>query len=267
MATSVLIATSLLFVLAACGSSGGDSAAGGDAAAPPLAGTSWTLVSYADASGAPVEATPSPDSGSLAFDSDGRFSGSTGCNRIAGTYAQDGSSLTMTAGPMTMMACSGAVAVQETAVIDALGKVTSFAADAQLVLKGADGTALLTYDPTLTELAGTSWQATGINNGKEAVVSQAGTESVTAVFGTDGQVSGSGGCNQYSGSFSTGDGNSLAFGPIAATARACADPAIDEIEANYFAALPKVTSYEVEADRLTLRDDTGATQVTYTRMP
>lgn len=97
------------------------------------------------------------------------------------------------------------------------------------------------------------------------MVSRAGTESVTAVFGTDGQVSGSVGCNGYSGPFTTGEGNALTFGVIAATARACADPAIEEIEANYFAALPEVTTYEVDADRLTLRDATGATQVTFTR--
>jgi heat shock protein HslJ len=165
------------------------------------------------------------------------------------------------------MACDGAAATQETAVVAALPQVASFTADGQLLLLSADGSTLLTYDPTSTDLEGTSWQATSINNGKGAVVSQAGTESVTAIFGTDGTVSGSGGCNQYSGTFTTGDGNTLSFGPIAATEMACAEAERNEIEANYFAALPNVTTYEVEADRLTLRDATGAMQVTYVRAP
>lgn len=264
----VLLATAAILVLAACGStSSGSGADGGGGAAPTLGGTSWTLVAYADAAGTAVAATPSPNSGSLVFDTEGGFSGSTGCNRIAGTFTQDGSTLAMTAGPMTMMACSGAVAAQETAVVAALPQVASFTADGQLLLLAADGATLLTYDATVTELAGTSWQATGINNGKGALVSQAGTEAVTATFGTDGQVSGTGGCNQYSGTFTVGETNALTIGPIAATEMACAEPDLNEIESNYFAALPLVASYEVEADRLTLRDATGAMQVTYVRTP
>lgn len=113
-------------------------------------------MSYADEAGAPVEATPSPNSGSLTFDSDGLFSGSTGCNQIMGTYEQDASSLSMNPGRMRFDPCTGAVAAQETAVLAGFALVASFAADGQLLLKGADGSTLLTYDPTLTELAGTS---------------------------------------------------------------------------------------------------------------
>ena len=156
LASSVVLATSLLLLLAACGTAEGNPAADGESAAPPaLVGTSWTLVSYTDDSGAPVEATPSPNSGSLAFEGDGLFSGSTGCNRIMGTYEQDGSSLAMNPGRMRFDPCTGAVAAQETAVLAGFALVASFTADGQLLLKGADGSTLLTYDPTLTELAGT----------------------------------------------------------------------------------------------------------------
>ena len=89
-----------------------------------------------------------------------------------------------------------------------------------MLLSAADAP-LLTYAPGLTELAGTSWAATGINNGKEAVVSMAGTEKATAVFGTDGQVSGTGGCNTFSGTYATTDPDGLTFGPLAATANGC----------------------------------------------
>jgi heat shock protein HslJ len=130
----------------------------------------------------------------------------------------------------------------------------------------ADGSPVLTYAPGLSSLAGTSWQATGINNGREAVVSQAGTEKVTATFAEDGTISGSGGCNTYSGTFTTGEGGAITIGPVAATEMACPEPAM-QIEQTYFAALGNATTYELEGSTLTLRDANGATQVTFTLTP
>lgn len=230
-----------------------------------LAGTSWDLTAYADADGAEATAETSPAIASLTFGSDGSWAGSTGCNRIAGSYTQDGTALTMVPGPMTLMACDGAVAQQEAAIVANLPLVSSFTMGDSLVLASADGAALLTYAPGLVALAGTSWTATGINNGKEAVVSMAGVEKATMVFGEDGQASGSGGCNTFSGTFTTTDPDGLSFGPLAATEMACADGSAMQIEQEYFAALANVATYQLEADRLTLRDAAGATQVTYRR--
>jgi heat shock protein HslJ len=258
---TVALLSGVALMLAACGSS--SSSDSGAEPATELAGTSWVLQSYAGADGATVPATAESSQGSLTFVADGTFNGSTGCNRLAGTYTQDGTSLTMQAGPMTMMACSGAVAEQETAVVAALPEVASFTSGATLVLQSSDGSTLLTYVPGLSGLAGTSWQATGINNGKEAVVGMAGTEKVTASFGTDGQLSGSGGCNTYSATYETSDPDVLVIGPIAATAMACTEDTTSQIEQEYFAALDTVTTYQIDADRLTLRDSSGATQVTY----
>ena len=251
-------------VLAACGSTSTPAGGGSpSASAGGLAGTTWNLASYAGADGAEVPAVGTPNIAPLTFADDGTWSGSTGCNRINGTYAQDGSTLTMTPGPMTMMACDGPVAAQETAVVANLPLVASFTSGGSLVLLSADGAPLLTYTPGLTGLAGTSWQATGINNGKEAVVSQAGTEKATLEFGADGQASGSGGCNTFSGTYSTTDPDGLTFGPLAATEMACLEGDATAIEEAYFAALSAVTTYQIEADILTLRDAGGATQVTY----
>jgi heat shock protein HslJ len=257
-------------MLTGCGSQSSSTPA---AAAPAsstavtaLAGTSWNLASYAGPDGTEVPAVQSGDPGSLTFATDGTFAGSTGCNRILGTYVQDGSSLTITSGPMTLMACPDTVAAQETAVVAALPKVASFTSGTSLVLIAADGKPLLTYSPGLASLAGTSWQATGINNGKDAVVGMAGTEKVTAVFGADGQLSGSGGCNTYSSTFTTTGADQIALGPIAATQMACPD-AGSQIEQEYFAALGNVTTFQLEANHLTLRDADGATQVTYVLVP
>ena len=227
-----------------------------------LSGTSWNLSSYTGADGSTVTATEAPTMASLTFGSDGTWSGSTGCNRIAGSFTQDGSSLTMESGPMTLVACEGPVADQEQAIVAALPLVTSFTGGDALELLSSDGSALLTYAAGLASLAGTSWQATGINNGKEAVVSQAGVELATLAFDSEGQVSGSGGCNTFTGGYTTTDPDGLTFGPLASTAMACEDNVM-QLEQEYFAALANVTTYQLEADRLTLRDASGATQVMF----
>ena len=118
----------------------------------------------------------------------------------------------------------------------------------------------------MSTLAGTSWQATGINNGKEAVVSQEGTEKVTATFGADGTISGSGGCNTYSGPYTTSGTDQITIGALASTEMACPEPAM-EIEQMYFAALGTVATYQIDGTTLTLRDADGATQASFTLVP
>lgn len=254
-----------VMVLAAC-SSGSDSSAGGDVASTTsLAGSTWTLSSYASAAGANTAAVPGSDGAPLTFGSDGTIAGSTGCNRFSGAYTQDGANLTITLGPMTLMGCPDDVAAQESAVVAALPNVTSFTADGDLILKDGSGSALLTYAPGIADLAGTSWQATGINNGNEAVVSTAATSGVTAVFGDDGTLTGSGGCNTYSATYTSGSGE-IAIGPVAATKKACPDEVMT-MEQQYFAALAASTAYVIEGTTLTLRDAAGATQATFQLSP
>lgn len=253
-------------MLAACGGNTASTASSSASAAPAaaaaeLAGTAWNLTAYTDAKGTEVPGTTGANLGTLAFAADGTFSGSTGCNRIVGSYKQEGSALTMEPGPMTKMACPADVTAQEDAILAALPKVASFTSGTALVLTNADGGTLLTYAPGTADLAGTSWTATGINNGKDAVVAEAGTENVTLVFGTDGTVSGSTGCNNYNGSY-TASAGTIEFGPLAQTMKACED-AVMQIEQQYTAALAASTSYVIDGATLTLRDASGATQVVF----
>jgi len=270
--TQLLLAPAILMAgvlaMSGCGSTSTPAGAGdaSPAAATELSGTSWNLESYAGPDGEPVAGTTSGELGTLTFVADGSFAGSTGCNRIMGTYTQDGQALTMASGPMTLKACQGPVAAQEAAIVAALPLVASFTLETTLVLQDADGNALLTYAPGMSSLAGTSWQATGINNGKEAVVGMDGTEQVTAVFGADGTLSGSGGCNTYSGTFTTSGADQITIGTLAATEMACPEPAM-EIEQMYFAALGNVAVYQIDGTTLTLRDADGATQAMFTLLP
>ena len=254
-----------LTALSACASGDGAAPATSGASVPELAGTSWNLASYADADGTQTPAVSEPSVGTVTFLTGGQLAGSTGCNRFTGTYEQSGADLSITTGAMTEMACLGPVGEQETAVIAALAKVaTAAVASDNLLLKDAQGAELLTYAPGLAGLEGTSWTATGINNGKQAVVSDATTSAITAQFGTDEVLSGFGGCNNYTSTWTTTEPDGLVIGPIGSQLKACEQDVMDT-ENQYFAALATVTTYQLEGNQLTLRDAEGATQVTYTQ--
>ena len=70
-------------------------------------------------------------------------------------------------------------------------------------------------------LVGTTWTLTTIASG-DAVSSVLNGTEVTAEFTADDTVSGSAGCNRYSGSY-TWTGDQLSFSALASTKMACAD--------------------------------------------
>lgn len=268
LSAGLLLAVAALPLLAACG----DDSSSSDASAAPLAqpgssddaltGTSWVL-SEVPTSGTTLDAA-ARRAATLEF-GDGTISGSTGCNDFSGTYEVDGDSLTIELGPMTQKACTDtALQAQETAIVERLPKVASYAAtDDGLTLNDENGDALLVYAPNDTALAGTSWAATGVNNGKDAVESTALTENLTAMFGPDNTLSGSGGCNTFTAEYTVAGSDGLQIGAIASTRMACADDVM-QLESEYFAALGNTVSYKISGDSLTLADANGATQVSYT---
>lgn len=259
----LLVGALALTVLGACASGDGGGPGASSTAVPDLAGTTWNLTSYAGADGAQTPAVTEPSVGTLTFLAGGRVAGSTGCNRFTGTYDQSGDALTIATGAITMMGCPGPVGDQEAAVLAALGEVTAAAVVRDsLVLRDSGGSDLLVYSPGLAGLAGTSWTATGINNGTAAVVSDATTSAVTATFEEGNALSGSGGCNTYSSTWTTTPPDGLTIGPVSATEMAC-EPDVMATEQQYFAALAKVATYQVEGNQLTLRDTDGAVQVSF----
>lgn len=75
---------------------------------------------------------------------------------------------------------------------------------------------------------------------------------------SSGRVSGSGGCNRVSGSF-TRSGITLKIGQLASTRMACADPTRSANEAQFLSALQSTTSYRLAPGRLALLDAGGRT--------
>lgn len=94
------------------------------------------------------------------------------------------------------------------------------------------------------ELVGTSWK---LLHYRKTQVS-AGIN-ITAVF-EDGVISGSSGCNSYSGAYQV-DGFKITIGPLATTLMACSDPAeVMEIEQMVQSWLTDAETFELSEDQL-----------------
>ncbi len=109
--------------------------------------------------------------------------------------------------------------------------------------------------PAESALAGNEWLVVQMND------KTVGTSEVPQIrFGADGQVSGTSGCNRFSGSYTEQDGQ-LAFGPLATTRMACPGE-LDQQEKDFFKALSNVTGFGVRAGHTVLLDAEGAVVMT-----
>ncbi len=98
--------------------------------------------------------------------------------------------------------------------------------------------------PAPLSLEGTRWTLQG---------TQSGT-ALTALF-QQGQVSGSGGCSTYNGSFTT-FGPDITIGALSVNGLAC-DPAVMEQETTYLARLQLVATYQIDGNQLRLSGQIG----------
>jgi heat shock protein HslJ len=118
----------------------------------------------------------------------------------------------------------------------------------------------------VAQLEGTPWmlvEYAGADGAAQPVLPE--TE-ITATFQA-GRIGGSAGCNAYSGAYAV-DGGALSFADVVRTLRACAEPpGIMEQEAAYLAALRRAARFEVAADALILRDDSGASLLRFAPQP
>jgi heat shock protein HslJ len=260
VATMVML---LALPLAACASSNDTGSDG--AASPPaqsLAGTAWDLAKYAPAGKSALTSVPDGVQATAEFTTD-QISGSSGCNRFTGGYTTDGNTIDI--GPLasTLMACVGAAMAVEADYLARLDEAATFSiGEGTMTMSDKAGQVVLSYTVAVPiTLTGTNWSANGINTGTDAVSGLVAGSTVTAVFGDDGTISGNAGCNTYNGTYEV-TGTTMKIGPLATTMMAC-EPDVSAQEANYLAALARVTKYTIRGDQLELRDDGGALQAGY----
>ena len=105
------------------------------------------------------------------------------------------------------------------------------------------------------------WNATSYYTGS-AVQSVEPGSTLTLQF-ADARVSGDGGCNTFDGGYRVQGVDRIHIGPLAL--RACADPALNDQETRYLAALQLAVRYRVTGRSLTLYRPGGTIATTFER--
>ncbi len=223
------------------------------AAQPPaLVGPVWLWQSTQMGDGA-VTAPDNPNMYSLQFSDSGLVSIQADCNRASAAYTLDGSTITITPGPTTLMACpEGSLGGDFLEQLNNAAIYFFQDGDLFLDIKFDGGTMRFVAQPS--GLAGTTWVVTGYNNGQQAVVSLLTGTEITAEFAADGRLSGSASCNTYNTSYTTTADGGFSVGPVAATRMLCSTPeGIMEQEQAFIAALESAATYQVRGDTLEMR--------------
>ncbi len=247
-----LVSVGAMVVLAACSSGGSSGGTGG-----AIEGMTWKLTSQS-VNGATTD-VPADVVVDARFSSS-NVAGSGGCNVYHGSAVIVDA--TIKVGPLatTQMACQGPASDTETAYLANLAKASTYTAtsDALTIYDDSDAV-ILTYAAGAANPLEGEWVVTGYNNGSQAVVSPVEGTTLTATFTADG-VSGSSGCNTYTGGY-TLDGDQVTIGPVAGTLMAC-DEATMTQETQFLTALQTPATVETTGGTVTLRDSSGAIQVT-----
>lgn len=111
--------------------------------------------------------------------------------------------------------------------------------------------------PAAPDLAGTHWTVTAID-GRDTL----NRSDLTADFGVDGRINGDSGCNRFSGPY-VQTGNTVNFGEVLSTRRACAETDRQRQEDRLLAVLHGATTAQLVRGELQLRGHSG----TVTLMP
>jgi heat shock protein HslJ len=183
----------------------------------------------------------------LVFGEGGTLSGTGGCNEFTTAYTVEQSLLSFEPVLSTKMACVDVEAgQQEIAYFAALETAQSYELTAdQLTIVYGDGEELV-FKPMLM-LENSAWK-----------LDVGGESEITLNFDDKGRAFGSGGCNEYSTSY-TVEGDSLSFEAVERTERGCLGEGVMEQEQVFFAALESATGYALMDDTLTLTYAEGST--------
>jgi heat shock protein HslJ len=221
----------------------------------------WVLVAYGEAANPTVV-----EEGVVVtalFGADGSVSGSGGCNQYSGSYELNGDQISFGAIAATMMACDKGMDT-ESAYFAALDKSerVEFTPEGRLNIFYDSGANKLVFIKGQTPLTDTLWVLQSYGDPNNPTPVEAGT-SVTAVFSPDGGLSGSGGCNSYTSSYSVQDSQMQIKQP-SSTLVEC--PVGNEQEFTYFQALPLAESYKIVGPNLEISYSGGTESLNFTSL-
>lgn len=223
-------------------SSGASLVFGGETETPDALGLvgDWTLATVDG------EAPPADMVVTLSIGADGTLAGQA-CNVYnAGYAATDRGQLTVEPIVSTRMSCGGDQDAFERTYLDGLQAASGWGTQmTRLTIFGAAELVFGEGGATDATLTGQEWSLTSIGGARLP----AGT-GITASFGDDGTVTGSGGCNRYTGPY-TVDGESISVGPLAATRMSCGTTA-DDLERTYLGALEAASGFAIAGTDLVI---------------
>ncbi len=217
---------------------------------PTLRDTDWVLSSLITSDGdIPVPSTDVPWLN--LSEKDGMY-GNSGCNTIGSSFEATDRSISFGMIASTMMYCEGLMDL-ELSFTNALEAVSQYEIiEDQLVLSSEDFTTVMTFFTADLTLENTQWRLYTRNG--EDIPADIHVSLTLSPEGesNDGTVSGSAGCNNYTGSYVL-DGDHLTINLISLTAKFC-DTSMD-IEAAFIEALQDELVIQMEKNRLILTSD------------
>lgn len=278
---SLLLALAVLPAFLFAGCVGQPSAGQEPPAGPPAAPTqtflqepdiygTWTLVTM-NAGGRTSSVLPQTTITGT-FSPNGTVSGMAGCNNYAATCQVTGNRLAIGKPAYGKVGCRSPTGVmdQEAIFLTNLQGAETYELDAdRLTIHDLKGNTLLVFErggppADLLPIAGIPWNLDiyRLESGMQMPVDP--DTSVTALFDPSGNLTGSAGCNNYSGSVEVRDGQGLSIGPLATTKMYCGEYGVMAQEAAYLALLQNASSYDLTRDGiLTLRNATGTGTLVY----
>lgn len=245
----------LLLALTACGN---ESSAGGT-----LTGKSWLSTAVTE-NGAPKQLAQNTRV-RLQFTDDGRLIADAGCNSMQSKVSTGDGKLTLKGDlAMTDMGCPGRQD-QDGWLSGILSSKPSWKLDGDTLNVTSRGTTIALQDRETAEpdlaLDGTKWALETVITG-EVASHQAGSEKAWMTLNGE-RVTGSTGCNEFQGMVAKGTGK-LTFGELATTRRACAGDAA-KLESSLLNGLKGDVSYEIDSNKLELRNSAGGLDFTAVR--
>ena len=194
--------------------------------ATPLVGTYWKAIELAGT------ATPVQNANReahLQFQTDGRVSGSDGCNRTTGSYTLNGENLRFGRMAGTQMACANTAGTERMFGEVLQGTSRWRIVGDRLELFSAAGTRLAIFasraqTPPQTaslRLQGTSWQLVKFQGSDDTARTPDERAKYTIAFGADGRLSARIDCNRGQGTWKASGSTQLELGPLALTRASC----------------------------------------------
>ncbi len=199
---------------------------GGTTPQADLIDVHWRAV---ELSGMAVPALPDKREAYLVFGSDGRLSGSDGCNRVTGTYKLKGDAVTFGQMASTQMACIDTPEIERRFHGALKGTGHWRIEGGRLQFYGATGKPLAVFEkgprpvPVAkpSALGGTAWQLVKFQGSDKKAITPDDGSKYTLDFASDGRVAVRLDCNRGSATWKATASDQLELGPLALTRAKC----------------------------------------------